>query len=136
MAKYLKPKRGKFREATAQDIVLGKGELFLCMANDDDMGKGPGAIYVGDNMTSFTNYAHNGSTVPNTAQPFLIHPINYKPIFADSSPSTASWTFDAATAEIDNIGNGTGQVTLPNIIGNIKAALSNFNHDKLFISFI
>ena len=124
MAKYLKPKRGKFREATAQDIVLGKGELFLCMANDDDMGKGPGAIYVGDNMTSFTNYAHNGSTVPNTAQPFLIHPINYKPIFADSSPSTASWTIDAATSEINNIGNGTGQVTLPNIIGNIKGALS------------
>jgi len=124
MAKYLRPRRGKYTYANSQNIMLKRGEMFLCLSNNDDVGQGPGALYLGDGASSFSNYAHNGSTVTNTAQPLLIHPMIYKPIFANSNPSTSSWTVDAATAEINNIGNGTANVTLPNIIGNVKGALS------------
>lgn len=123
MAKYLKPLRGKFSSATQQDILLRKGEMFLCLLNDDNMGQGPGAVYIGDGISAFNGYNHNGSTVPNTAQPFLIHPAKYNPIFANTNPSTASWTIDAATSEINNIGKGKAEVDLPTIVGNIKGAL-------------
>jgi hypothetical protein len=123
MAKYLKPLRGKFTSATQQDILLRKGEMFLCLLNSDNMGQGPGAIYIGDGISAFNSYTHNGSTVANTPQPFLIHPAKYNPIFANTNPSTASWTIDAATSEINNIGKGVAAVELPTIIGNIKAAL-------------
>lgn len=123
MAKYLKPLRGKFSSATQQDILLRKGEMFLCLLNNDNMGQGPGAIYLGDGISAFNSYNHNGSTVANTPQPFLIHPAKYNPIFANSNPSTTSFNVDAATSEINNIGNGKGLVELPTVISNIKAAL-------------
>ena len=122
MAKYLNPLRGKFSSATQQDILLRKGEMFLCLLNNDNMGQGPGAIYLGDGISAFNGYNHNGSTVANTPQPFLIHPAKYNPIFANSNPSTASWTIDAGTAEINNMGNGTAEVSHPTVIGNTKAA--------------
>lgn len=123
MAKYLKPLRGKFSSATQQDILLRKGEMFLCLLNNDNMGQGPGAIYLGDGISAFNGYNHNGSTVPNTAQPFLVHPAKYNPIFANTNPSTASWTIDDGSTEINNIGKGKAEVDLPTIIGNIKGAL-------------
>jgi hypothetical protein len=124
MAKYLRPRRGKYEYASSQNIALKRGEMFICLSNNDDVGKGPGALYIGDGASSFSQYVHNGSTVSNTAQPILVHPMIYKPIFANSNPSASGWTVDAATAEINNIGNGTANVTLPNIIGNVKGALS------------
>jgi len=123
MAKYLRPRRGTKTNATSNNIVLKKGEMFLCMSNNDNIGKGPGAMYIGDGASSFSQYAHDGSTVANTAQPFLVHPRLYKPIFANSNPQTSNFTVDAATAEINNMGSGISLINLPTIIGYIKAAL-------------
>ena len=123
MAKYLKPRRGTYSNATSNNIVLKKGEMFLCMRDDDNIGKGPGCMYIGDGASSFSQYKHDGSTVANTTQPFLVHPKLYKPMFTNSTPQTSNYTIDAATAEINNMGNGTGLVNLPTIIGYAKAAL-------------
>jgi len=124
MPKYLRPRRGTFENAYFENnIVLKKGEMFLCMYNDDNIGKGPGSMYIGDGASSFTQYNHDGATYANAAQPFLIHPMIYNPIFANTNPQTSNFTRDAATAEINSIGNGSGSVTLPSIIGSIKAAL-------------
>ena len=123
MAKYLRPRRGTKTNATSNNIVLKKGEIFLCYPNNDNIGKGPGAIYIGDGASSFSQYTHDGSTVANTAQPFLVHPMIYHPIFANTNPASSGWTINAATAEINNIGNGSGTVSLPTVIGNIKGAL-------------
>jgi hypothetical protein len=124
MPKYLRPRRGTFENAYFENnIVLKKGEMFLCMYNDDNIGKGPGSMYIGDGASSFTQYNHDGATYANAAQPFLIHPMIYNPIFANTNPQTSNFTRDAATAEINSIGNGSGSVTLPSIISSIKAAL-------------
>ena len=122
MAKYLKPRRGTKTNTTSINPVLKKGEMFLCMGNDDAIGKGPGAIYIGDGASSFSQYTHNGSTVANTAQPFLIHPMIYNPIFVDSGPY-GHGIHPGIIPYINGIGDGTGQVKLPDIIGYIKGAL-------------
>ena len=124
MAKYLKPRRGKYTDANSQNINLKRGEMFLCLSNNDNIGQGPGALYIGDGASSFSEFSHDGSTVSNTAQPILVHPMIYKPIFENSNPSTSSWTVDAGTSEIDSMGDGSASVTLPTIIGNVKGALS------------
>ena len=124
MAKYLRPRRGAFLNALINNPVLKKGEMFLCMVDSEDIGKGPGAMYIGDGASSFSQYKHNGSTVANTAQPLLIHPMVYRPIFANTNPASSGWTINAGTTEINAIGNGSGSsVSLPTVIGNIKGAL-------------
>ena len=123
MSQYLKPRRGKYTSAETQNIVLKKGEMFLCMVNNDDMGRGTGAVYIGDGGTEFNDYAHNGSTTSNVPQPFLVHPANYKPIFANTNPSTASYQIDPAVSDINDIGTGKANKVLPEIIGKIKSAL-------------
>jgi len=122
MAKYLKPRRGSTASAKSQNMLLFKGELFLDFPNGN-IGKEPGRMVIGDGLTSYTHIGDDSGSSTNTFAPMIVHPAIYTPVFADSTPSTSSWTFDAGTGEINNIGNGTGNVTLPNIIGNIKSAL-------------
>ena len=123
MAKYLRPRRGTFLNAASNNPVLKKGEMLLCTSRDD-IGKGPGYLYLGDGASSFSQYTHAGYTVANTPQPFLVHPMLYSPIFNNTDPASSGWTINAGTAEINAIGNGGNtRPLLPYIIGSIKGAL-------------
>ena len=121
MAKYLRPRRGTQSNAKAQNFVLKSGEMFMEIPSGT-MGKTPGRIILGDGSTAYSllNYA---TTSSSSYQPFITDPMLYTPIFSNSTYATSDWTVNAATAAISGMGNGTGQVTLPTILGKIKEAL-------------
>lgn len=129
MAKYLRPRRGSYANAAAQNISLKKGELFFEFPNGN-IGKEPARLIIGDGASSYGDLeVHGSGSSTNSFQPALIHPAIYHVDFNNSNPATASWTFNSGTTAINNIqprstNSGTSSL-LPKIIGNIKQALVN-----------
>ena len=127
-AKYLLPRRGSKDIAHAQHIVLKSGELFLEFPTGM-AGKEPGRIVVGDGNTQYQNINY-ASTATDEFQPFITDPSIYTPRFDDSNPSAstaATHNFNASTEAINEIGDGSGNTKLPNIVGAVKKTLSLHN---------
>jgi len=129
MAKYLRPRRGSYANAAAQNILLKKGELFFEFPNSN-IGKEPARLIIGDGASSYGDLeVHGSGSSTNSFQPALIHPAIYHVDFNNSNPATENWTFNSGTTAINNIQprstNSSTSSLLPKIIGNIKQALVN-----------
>ena len=122
MSKYLRPRRGLANYASSQNIVLKSGEIFLEFPEGESIGKTPGRIVIGDGASSYSSLEY-ASTSSSDFQPFITDPSLYNPIFNNSTYATSGWTVNSATSSIDDIGDGTGDESLPNIIGSVKEAL-------------
>lgn len=122
MGKYLRPRRGNEDVATAANIKLLDGEIFLEFPEGKGFGKSAGRIIVGNGNDTY-NEKVNSSTAPGTFKPFITDPSLYQPIYDDSS-TKEDYRYedsDRGTSLLANMINAVRN--LPQCIGLIKKIL-------------
>ena len=131
--RHLMPRRGSKTNARIQNFVLKEGEIFLEYPNGN-MGNEPGRIVIGNDVNNYQSLDY-GTTSTNKFQPFITDPSIYVPRFTNSTPQSSNYTYDPATNEIIQIGDGSETSTsLPEAIGKFKEVLckhaNSFNYFK------